>query len=259
MKHAQLAIQLYTLRDHCKTSADFALTCQKVRAIGYPAVQLSGLGPIPEEEIVKILAGEGLVACATHEPGDLIRQETERVIERLQKLGVRYTAYPYPGGVDFTNMAHVDLLVADLEAAGAKMAAAGLVLAYHNHGVEFAKLPNGQTALEYIYARTSPSHLVGELDTYWVQYGGADPVTWCQKLTGRLPLLHLKDYGFCAKENKHIIAEIGQGNLDWLRILPAAEDSGCQWYIVEQDTCPGDPFDSIKISYEYLTERFFKP
>ena len=47
-------------------------------------------------------------------------------------------------------------------------------------------------------------------------------------------------------------SEIGNGVLDWKRILAAAEKAGTEWLIVEQDTCPGDPFDSIKISFDYL-------
>jgi hypothetical protein len=27
---------------------------------------------------------------------------------------------------------------------------------------------------------------------------------------------------------------------------------GCAWFIVEQDTCPGDPFDSLRQSFDYI-------
>ena len=37
--------------------------------------------------------------------------------------------------------------------------------------------------------------------------------------------------------------------------LPAAEQAGCQWFIVEQDTCPGDPVDSLAASYSYIQEH----
>jgi sugar phosphate isomerase/epimerase len=256
MNLSQLAIQFYTLRDTCATAPDFAISCKKVSAIGYKTVQLSGLGPIPAEEIVRILDGEGLVCCATHEPADMIRKEPEKVIEQLQKLGVKYTAYPFPNGVDWSKQDEIDSLVSDLDAAGAKLRAAGLVLAYHNHGIEFIKLADGSTAMDYIYKNTRPENLQAEIDTYWVQYGGCDPITWCEKLSGRLPLVHLKDYGFGLNQQP-VMAEIGSGNLDWARILPAAEAAGCRYYIVEQDICPGDPFDSIKKSFDYLSGRFF--
>ena len=46
--------------------------------------------------------------------------------------------------------------------------------------------------------------------------------------------------------------EIGYGNLDFKAIVAAAEASGCEWFIVEQDSCPGDPFDSAKLSFDYI-------
>lgn len=253
MKIDQVAAQLYTLRDHIKTPADIAASMKKVRDIGYTAVQVSGMGPIEESELMKILDGEGLDCCATHEPGDVIRKTPEVVVERLNRLSCKYTAYPYPAGVDFSNPDDVSSLAADLDKAGAVLREAGQVLGYHNHAIEFLRV-GGKTLLEMIYDTTSPENLVGEIDTYWVQYGGGDPVAWCERLAGRLPLLHLKDYGYTS-ENKPVFAEIGYGNLDFKRIVSAAEASGCEWFIIEQDTCPGDPFDSLRKSFDYIRDH----
>jgi sugar phosphate isomerase/epimerase len=253
MKLSQVALQLYTLRDHCKTAADFAASCARVRAIGYTAVQISGVGPIPEAELVRICRGEGLAICATHEPGADILDRPEVVIERLHKLGCRLTAYPYPAGIDFTSADAVETLVRKLDASGAKLRAAGLVLGYHNHGIEFVKY-KGAPVLDYIYSATRPENVVGEIDTFWIHYGGGDVVEWCRKLRGRLPFIHLKDYGF-TKENKHTFCEIGAGTLPFSRIIAEAEASGCEWFIVEQDTTPGDPFVSVKQSYDYIRDH----
>ena len=250
MKLSQVAAQLYTVREHCRTAAELAVTAKKIRAIGYPAVQLSGLGPIPEAEIVAIMRDAGLTICATHEPAQEILDQPEASIARLQRLGCQLTAYPYPSGVDFANAGHIRTLAHKLDAAGAKFRAAGLVLGYHNHAIEFVKF-EGAPVLDYLYARTRPEHLVGELDTFWIHYGGGDVVEWIEKLRGRLPFIHLKDYGFTT-ENKHTWCELGRGTLHWKKIVAAAERSGCEWFIVEQDTCPGDPFESLRISFDYL-------
>ena len=69
-----------------------------------------------------------------------------------------------------------------------------------------------------------------------------------------LPQLHLKDY-VINDDNQPTFAEIGNGNLDWPRIIAAADEVGCEWFIVEQDTCAGDPFDSVKASFDYLQEQ----
>jgi sugar phosphate isomerase/epimerase len=256
MKLSQVALQLYTLRDHLKTPAEIRATLKKVAAIGYPAVQVSGLGPIPEAELAHILKGENLVLCATHEDSNLIRQEPEKVVEKLQALNCRYTAYPYPGGVDWSKPGDVEKLVADLDRAGAVLQKAGQVLTYHNHAVELTPFA-GTTALEYIYATSDPKNLQGEIDTYWIQHGGGDPVAWCRRLKGRLPLLHLKDYTVLP-DGKPTFASIGSGNLNWPAILSAAEDSGCEWFIVEQDTTPGDPFDAVKKSFDFIRANLVK-
>ena len=98
MKISQVALQLYTLRDFAKTQADLAATLRRVREIGYEAVQVSGIGPIDHVELVAMLKGEGLVCCATHEDSDVILNEPGKAIARLQALGCRHTAYPYPRG-----------------------------------------------------------------------------------------------------------------------------------------------------------------
>lgn len=252
VKLSQLAVQTYTVRDFLRTPADIAASFKKIRAIGYQAVQLSALGPIEERELAAILDGEGLICCATHEGGHEILHQTESVIARLQRLKCRITAYPYPAGVAFNSLDDVLRFARQLNEAGRKFYEAGLVLCYHNHQIEFRKF-GGKTILEILYDETDPRYLQGEPDTYWVQYGGGDPVAWCERLRGRLPIIHLKDY-MIKPDNSITMCEIGQGTLDWRRILAAAEAAGCQWYAVEQDTCAGDPFDSLRTSFNYLKE-----
>jgi len=52
--------------------------------------------------------------------------------------------------------------------------------------------------------------------------------------------------------------EIGQGNLDFQRIMSAAKRAGCRWYVVEQDSDweNEDPFQSLKTSLAYLKRAF---
>lgn len=253
MKTTQLAAQLYTCRDLLKTPADIATTLRRVRQAGYTAVQVSGLGPIADAELMSILDGEGLVCCATHESSQQLLAEPAKAIDHLRNLRCTITAYPYPADIDLTSEASVDGLIRSLDRSGAAFAAAGMTLCYHNHSHEFRKL-GGRMILERIYAETAPAHLQGELDTYWVQHGGGDCVAWCEKLAGRMPVIHLKDYGINAK-NEPQYCEIGAGNLDMHKIVAAAERAGCQWFIVEQDICPGDPVQSLAQSYRYLAEH----
>lgn len=250
MQLHQIAAQLYTLHEFCKTPADTAKSLKKVRAIGYETVQVSGIAPMPVAELKAMLDGEGLTCCATHEPAQAILENTSSVIDRLNELDCRYTAVPSPGTYDVSTLKNVLAFAAKMDAAGAKMREAGQTLCYHNHHTEFVQF-DGKTMLDIFYGETDPQNLQGEPDTYWIQYGGASPLEWCSKLQGRLPLIHLKDYGINA-EGQPAFREIGKGNLNWNAILPAAEAAGCQWFIVEQDTCEGDPFDALKTSFDFL-------
>jgi sugar phosphate isomerase/epimerase len=260
MRLEQLAVQMYTVRDFTQTLEGLRESFRKIKAIGYPAVQLSAEGPFPDSDFVAALKESGLQCCATHEPGAEILRETEKVIARLKTLGCKFTAFPIPAGLigatpfpgegSLDSLEEVKSLARGLDRAGARMREAGLTLCYHNHAAEFLRYGQ-KTALELLYENSDPKNLQAELDVYWVQAGGANPVAWCERMKGRLPLLHLKDFGI-ASDFKTRFAEIGYGNIDMKAVVRAADEAGCEWYIVEQDLCPGDPFRSLELSFQYI-------
>jgi len=105
-----------------------------------------------------------------------------------------------------------------------------------------------------LYDQADSRHLKAEIDTYWIQAGGGDPVEWIRKCAGREPLLHLKDMGITPGREVRM-AEIGEGNLNWPAILKAAEQAGVEYLLVEQDNCyDRGPFESLAISYANLKE-----
>lgn len=257
MKLIQLAAQLYTVRRSLQSPREIAAGLKKVRAIGYGAVQLSGLGAIDDAELARILRGEGLVCCASHEPGEVLLAEPQRVIDRLRTLDCRVAAYPWPGGIRFDALDSVREFARRLNECGRILHGAGIRFCYHNHHLEFRRLGD-RTVLEILFAETNPAWVHAELDTYWVQFGGGNPVDWIRRMRNRLANLHLKDYAIDA-ENKVVFAEVGSGNLDWPAIIRAADEAACPWFCVEQDECPGDPFESLRKSFEFVKSRLCAP
>jgi len=81
MGKALIGAQLYTAREFCKTPADIARSCARVKAMGYDGVQVSGIGPIEPVELKRILDGEGLACAATHISLDRMEQDTAKVID----------------------------------------------------------------------------------------------------------------------------------------------------------------------------------
>ena len=91
------------------------------------------------------------------------------------------------------------------------------------------------------------------LDTYWVAHAGMDVVELIGKLGGRLPVVHLKDKAVFGWEVDY--APVGEGNLDWDRILGAFESAGSEWLVVEQDTCRRDVWECVGSSARFLSGK----
>ena len=64
-------------------------------------------------------------------------------------------------------------------------------------------------------------------------------------------MIHLKDM-VIHQNGQQIMAEVGEGNLNWPAILDACRSSGTEIYAVEQDICQRDPFESLAVSYRNL-------
>jgi sugar phosphate isomerase/epimerase len=259
MKIDQVAVQLYTIREHLKTSADFAKSLKRLREIGYKGVELAGLGPLTDKELKAMLDGEGLTCVSSHEPGEQLFNHTDQVIARLKTLGCQVAAYPYPSGVPLETSDDVHAFIRQLEKAGRQMGEAGIHLLYHNHNIEFRRI-EGRLILGMIFDSTDRLTLGAELDTYWTQAGGDDPSRWCARLKGRLPILHMKDYGVQKNPEGGVqsaFKEIGRGNLSWREIVKAAEKAGCRKFVIEQDAnwIDNDPFASLKVSYDFVREH----
>ena len=254
MKLSRVAVQLYSLRSHLKTRSEVRATLARVKKIGYHGVEVAGVGDIPAAELRTMLDDNGLLCCSTHEPGAQILEQPERVAERLSELGCTDTAYPFPRDVALGTTRDVRLFAGRLDRAGRALRASGVELSYHHHDVEFVRV-GGTTILEWLMELTDPNHLKLELDTYWAQAGGFDPAEMCRQYRGRIPLLHLKDYGVTGPRTP-VFEEIGQGNLSWPRSIKAADAAKTKWFIVEQDDHfdRDDPFRSVAQSFAYIKE-----
>lgn len=240
----QIALQMYTLREFCKTPADVASTLKRVKQIGYDAIQASGMVQMDPAELRKVADGEGIRIVATHLPLDRIDTDAAQVIDDHAVLGVKYTAI---GGYFGQKWARPvwDEFITRYNGVAKKYAGSTLRIGYHNHSHEFMKF-DGKAVMQMLIDGLS-SEVWIELDTYWVQHGGGDPAQWISKVKGRIPCVHLKDMTVTA-DPKVVMAEVGEGNLNWAAILRACRDAGVEWYIIEQDSCQRDPFESVAIS-----------
>jgi sugar phosphate isomerase/epimerase len=250
MTAPRIALQMYTLRDFTKTPADIVSTLKRVKKIGYNAVQLSALGKIDPKELADILKSEGLACCATHIGMDRMKNEAQAVIDEHKLWGCEYTAIGGFGWKENT-LDKWNNFIREYSEIARNLSKQGLQIGYHNHSHELVKM-EGKTLMDRLFEGLDKG-VWFEIDTYWIQHGGANPIEWIRKVSGRIPCAHYKDFGMLLENRTQIMEAVGEGNLNWAGIIEASKLAGVKWAIVEQDNCNGkDPFDCIAVSLRNL-------
>ena len=247
-----IGAQLYTIREHTQTLPDIEKSLQRIREIGYEAIQISAFGQVNTRDVAKIVEDCGLTVAATHMGWPVFLEQIDYVIETHHLWNCRHTAIGSLGrDKDYYSLDGLSRFIDELGPVTKKLSAAGLDFSYHNHSHELVRL-EGKTWLERLYEQTNPDDLKAEIDVYWITAGGGDPAHWIRKIGRRQPLVHLKDMAVLADRTQRF-TEVGEGNLNWPRLLEACRQVGVEWHLVEQDNCyESDPFDCLQTSLKNL-------
>lgn len=255
MSKPGIAIILFTVRE--PASQDLDGTLAKVREAGFEYVQWSGMPPMPAEDAKAALDRAGLKAIAAHCPMEPFEEDFEGQVAYWHKLGLSDVA---PGGMMRDCLDTLDAWKQGcqrLDTIGARLKARNMRLSYHNHDWEFTRFDgDDRCKLDLLYEETGATNLYAELDVCWVHAGGQDPAAYIRKYASRCPVIHVKDMKTERHENgMPMFTPLGDGCLDWPAIFAAAEESGVEWCVYEQDTHEGDLFEAVKRSYDFLHEN----
>ena len=249
MKKNQIAAQGYTIRTLCQDLENAQKTFAGVKAIGYDAIQISGLWSLGVENIAEMCQKNELEVCATHISFAEIKNEFDKVVDMHKKLGCKYVGI---GGMPVevrNSLADCKAFVKEFNEAGLRLKEHDLTLIYHNHNFELQDLGGG-TLMDILFEEGDPEAWQFEIDTHWIVRGYNDHAKWIRKVGGRMDCVHFKD--LINPKEAPTFAEIGEGVLNWPEIIDACRSIGVKWYIVEQDTCKGNPLDSLRISYNNM-------
>jgi len=244
----RIALKLRT--SSLQAPAEIARCFARVRELGFEQLELGGLPALEPAELRQLANDAGLKILAVHQdPAELVEQPGQ-VADRLAALGCRLAVYSRPH-FPLATLDEVLELADALSRAGETLRSRGRLLTYHNHALEFRKL-GGKAILDWLYERADPFMVHAELDTYFVQLGGGDPAAYCARLSGRLPLLRVKDYAVDSQSVPKP-APLGDGNLNFPVILREAEAAACEHYVIEHDsTADDDDFAAAAKSLSYL-------
>ncbi len=257
-------LALYTVRDNM--GEDAKATLEKVAEAGYAYVEAAGYNEgkfygMAPAEFKAYLESQGLQPVSTH-MGMVTLDNADQLIADVKEAGFEYFTIPVPPMGMFTfdretrtmgMKGTMEDLANVLTTIGKKCEAAGLKLLYHNHDFEYKANEDGVVPIDYLLENTDPKYVNFQMDLYWVTRAGADPVAYFEKYPGRFKSWHVKDMD---EEGK--FAPVGEGTIDFKRILEQKETSGMMKYFVEQDqSWDKKPLDVIKISHEGLKEIGF--
>lgn len=252
----KIGVQLFTIRDYMMTENDVKESFKKLKDLGYDQIQTAGC-KIPYKIYGELAEQAGLEIIGTHDNFDMMCNDFDKALENhtfLNTFNMGCGAY----GVD-AQMRKPEIIedfIIKGNAIGEKLKKYGGKFTYHNHQHEFIVLDNGKRMIDMLVDGLSVENTSFVLDTYWVQFSGSDVCEWIEKLKGRIDILHLKDMKIDPITREQKICEVGNGNLCWTRIIESAIKTGIKYYIVEQDDCDGNPFESLKQSSEYLHKYF---
>lgn len=245
-----IAVQMYTLRDHGTLDEQLAA----VQAAGITAVETVGMQDSTAEELSALMAEYGVEAISTHAQLDDLRADMQAVIDFNKAIGNDVITVPYLAEeARPTDAAGWTALGEELAALSETLQAEDMTLAYHNHDFEMVAF-DGRTALE-IMMEAAGEDVMAELDLAWVARGGLDPVEYLGRFDGRVFAIHAKDNAPEGEApDERGFKALGEGTLDWDAILPAAEEAGTQWYIIEHDQ-PIDAAEVVMTGATFLTEN----
>jgi sugar phosphate isomerase/epimerase len=249
MKDNQIALQLYTVREH--TAVDMLGTLRAVAEMGYTAVEFAGYGSYTPRDLRAALEEYGLRAAGAHVSLVDWEYEPEAVVSDLRTLDCAHAVVPIVPEERRRGEEAVRRIAESFNRWGELCRSAGLTFSYHNHDFEFAPLTGQQdekTMWDMLLHDTDPDLVNLELDLYWIRHAGADPETLLRHLTGRVSLVHLKDM---ASDPACSDAPVGEGTMPWPELLTASETAGAEWYVVEQDH-PRDALEDVQRSLENL-------
>lgn len=236
----EIALQLYTVRDD--VARDFEGTVRAVARMGYPAIETGGALGKPDPALVQLLEESGLAVAGLGYTLEQAESEPDAIADYCHALRCPYAITYW---IDESQRRTADdwhRLAERFQRAGEQLAQRGIRYLYHLHGYEFTPL-NGKTGVEILLENTNPTHFNLEPDTYWVEYGGANAVEFCERYAHRIRCVHLKDY--VSKPEMHDI-EIGEGAIDMTAIVRLAFLHNWDWLVVEQERYFRTPLESAE-------------
>jgi sugar phosphate isomerase/epimerase len=243
-------IQLYTLRDVLPGNVKGVL--KEVSLAGYEQIESyehSEMGMfwgMTNKDFKSYIGNIGMTIISSHCD---INKDFEKKADDAAAIEMKYLICP---SIDLQKSADdYKKIAGQFNNCGEICKKAGIRFAYHNHDHDFAKV-DGRIAQEIYMQHTDPELVDFEMDIYWVVTAKQDPEAWLKKYPQRFRLSHVKDR-MKGTTDREVSVILGEGSINFPRILKTAKENGMQYFMVEQERYDNStPLDSMRADAEYM-------
>ena len=253
---ADIALQMYTMRNCMADEKQLFETLRRVREIGYRSVQITRPAYVTIEALKRMLDECGLSADSALGHCMKLDEEYDAILHEAEVLGtrvVRLDGIPMElaqTAEGYRTFARI------LEKGGKAFRAAGYDMYYHFHAFEWTNF-GAERGIDILLNETTPEYVGFQPDVFWLTSAGTEPSSSLRLFAGRARYMHVKDYAIkprtgALEDVPNCFAPVGRGNLNWLGIMKTAREIGIDHFVVEQDLCDGDVFECIKTSHDSL-------
>lgn len=234
----EVGLQLYSLRNQFKE--DVASTLQLVEDWGITKIEGGDTYGFSMEKYKTLLKTHKLDMVSIGASFKDLEKNPEKVVEMAKAFGAKYVMCAWvPHDNNKWDLEETQHATDVFNKAGKLLKENGLVLAYHAHGYEFRPYKDGTL---FDYMAENATDFTFELDVFWAQHGGADPLALMKKFPNKFTLLHLKDMekGVEGNNTGHEDVEtnvvLGTGQIDMAGIIKEAQKLGIEYMFIEDES-----------------------
>ena len=236
---APLGVQTYTFRRSIGT--DPVKVLDTIKKLGFTEIEGGG-GRMHPSEFKKLCDERGISIPSTGAGYEDLVNKIDSVVWRAKMLGAKYVMCAWiPHQNNILTFENAKKAVEDFNKAGKILKENGLTFCYHAHGYEFQPYEDG-TLLDYMFKNTNPEYVSFQMDIFWIQFGGGDPVALLKKYGSRWKMMHIKDMRKGTKKDLTGLTSVdndvalGTGELDLPAIFREAKKVGIKHYFIEDES-----------------------
>jgi len=245
----KIGLQTFTIRSFMQHEEDVEQTCKKLQEMGIKYLELAYV-PFTLEYakiLQKYLLKYDLKVISSQLKLSVIQSKYSEIIAIHKLLNIHYMAisvipfrYLLSGPLGLKRLGKI------VNKLGQTLQDEGIQLLFHHHNYEFVHFGK-KTAFDYIIEYFDPDVVQILSDTYWIQKGGYDVVSFLTQYSSHIKALHLR--GFIDNHDSNL----EENSMEFKEVMEYAITHNFYYGVIEQNT--KQPFEEINKSIRVIVQN----